>query len=116
MTGIRQRHGNRCNGGKACGCPWRAEVFSVRDRTKIRKTFRSKAAAAAWRTDRLAAAQKGALRAPTSKTVREAAEAFMDGARDGSIPTSSGARYKPATLRGYRVGLDKRVLQSQIWL
>jgi Phage integrase, N-terminal SAM-like domain len=37
------------------------------------------------------------------------AEAFLAGARDGSIPTASGARYKPATLRGYRVGLQKRV-------
>ena len=44
--------------------------------------------------------------------MREAADAFMAGARDGSIPTASGARYKPATLRGYRVGLDKRVLPA----
>lgn len=54
----------------------------------------------------------GKLRAPTSMTVRQAAEAFMAGARDGSIPTASGARYKPATLRGYRVGLDKRLLPA----
>ena len=36
----------------------------------------------------------------------------MAGARDGSIPTASGTRYKPATLRGYRVGLDKRLLPT----
>jgi integrase len=45
-------------------------------------------------------------------TVRQAAEAFMAGARDGSIPTASGARYKPATLRGYSVGLNKRLLPT----
>jgi len=65
-----------------------------------------------WRADKLAAANKGKLRAPTSMTVRQAAEAFMAGARDGSIPTASGARYKPATLRGYSVGLNKRLLPT----
>jgi integrase len=45
-------------------------------------------------------------------TVREAAKVFMEGAKDGSIPTASGDRYKPATLRGYRVALDKRLLPA----
>jgi integrase len=111
-TGVRQRHGNGCNGKGRCDCPWRAEVYSKRDDRKLRKTFPTQAAAKAWRADKLAAANKGKLRAPTSVTVRQAAEAFMAGARDGSIPTASGTRYKPATLRGYRVGLDKRLLPT----
>ena len=109
-TGVRQRHGNGCNGKGRCDCPWRAEVYSKRDGRKLRKTFPTQAAAKAWRADKLAAANRGKLRAPTSMTVRQAAEEFMAGAREGSIPTASGARYKPATLRGYRVGLDKRLL------
>jgi integrase len=109
-TGVRQRHGNGCNGKGRCDCPWRAEVYSKRDGCKLRETFPTQAAAKAWRADKLAAANKGKLRAPTSMTVRQAAETFMAGARNGSIPTASGARYKPATLRGYRVGLDKRLL------
>ena len=111
-TGVRQRHGNGCNGKGRCDCPWRAEVYSKRDGRKLRKTLPTQAAAKAWRADKLSAANKGKLRAPTSMTVRQAAEAFMAGARDGSIPTASGARYKPATLRGYRVGLNKRLLPT----
>jgi integrase len=111
-TGVRQRHGNGCNGKGRCDCPWRAEVYSKRDDCKLRKTFPTQAAAKVWRADKLAAANKGKLRAPTSMTVRQAAEAFMAGARDGSIPTASGTRYKPATLRGYRVGLNKRLLPT----
>jgi integrase len=111
-TGVRQRHGNGCNGKGRCDCPWRAEVYSKRDGCKLRKTLPTQAAAKAWRADKLSAANKGKLRAPTSMTVGQAAEAFMAGARDGSIPTASGTRYKPATLRGYRVGLDKRLLPT----
>ncbi len=62
--------------------------------------------------DKLSAANRGELRAPTTTTVRQAAEAFLEGARDGSIPTASGGRYKPATLRGYKVGLNKRLLPA----
>ncbi len=29
-TGVRQRHGNGCNGKGRCDCPWRAEVYSKR--------------------------------------------------------------------------------------
>jgi integrase len=108
-AGVRQRHGRGCSGKGRCPCPWQASVFSRRDGKKIRRNFPTKAAALAWRADNLSAARKGELRAPTATTVREAAEAFMAGAKDGSIPTASGGQYKPATLRGYRVALDKRI-------
>ena len=111
-AGILQRHGLRCSGKGRCTCPWQASVYSKRDGKKIRKHFPTRAAAKAWRDDKLGAVNRGELRSPTSTSVRAAAEAFMVGARDGSIPTSSGRRYKPATLRGYRVGLNKRVLPT----
>jgi integrase len=111
-TGLRQRHGNRCRAKGRCSCPWEAFVYSKQDDKKLRKTFPTRAAAKSWRDDKLGAVKRGELRAPTATTVREAAEAFMAGAKDGSIPTASGGRYKPATLRGYRVGLDKRVLPA----
>jgi hypothetical protein len=47
-AGIRQRHGNRCTGGR-CKCPYEASVFSSRDGKKIRKTFPTMAAVKAWR-------------------------------------------------------------------
>jgi integrase len=111
-TGLEQRHGGRCSGRGRCDCPWRASAYSKADGKKVRKTFPTKAAAKAWRDDKLSAARRGELRAPTSTTVREAAEAFMAGAKAKTIPTASGDEYKPATLRGYRVSLDKRILPT----
>jgi integrase len=108
--GIRQRHGVNCSGKGRCSCPWQASVYSKRDGKKIRQNFPTRAAAKAWREDKLGAVRRGELRPPTSTTVRDAADTFMAGARDGSIPTCAGARYKPATLRGYQVGMNKRVL------
>ncbi len=111
---LEQRHGRHCKGGKY-SCPWQATVYSKRDKTRIRKLFHghgAKDAAKRWKRDAEGAVERDELRAPTATTVREAAEAFMVGAKDGSIPTASGGRYKPATLRGYRVGLDKRVLPT----
>lgn len=110
-TGLRQRHGLRCKGAR-CSCPWEAFAYSKADARKVRKTFPTRAAAKSWRDDKQSAAKRGELRAPVATTLGEAAEAFMAGAAEGSIPTSSGGRYKPATLRGYRVGLDKRVLPA----
>ena len=111
-TGVRQRHGLKCNGKGRCDCPWQASVYSKRDGKKLRQNFPTQAAAKAWRADKLSAANRGELRAPTTTTVGQAAEAFLEGARDGSIPTASGGRYKPATLRGYKVGLNKRLLPA----
>jgi integrase len=111
-TGVRQRHGLKCNRKGRCDCPWQASVYSKRDDKKIRKAFPTRAAAKAWREDKLGAVKRGELRPPTAMTVRQAADVFLAGARDGAIPTASGARYKPATLRGYRVGLNKRVLPT----
>ena len=43
-------------------------------------------------------------------TLREAAEAWLAGARDGSIRNRSGDRYKPSVVRGYETSLRLRVL------
>ena len=52
----------------------------------------------------------GALRAPTKRTLREAATAWLDGAEAGRVRNRSGDRYKPSTLRGYRQALEERIL------
>ena len=112
--GVRKRHARACRGndGGRCNCrpSWEAFVYLKREGRKLRKTFATEAAAKAWRTDAVAAAGRGKLRSPTRMTVREAADAFIAGARDGSIPTRSGGRYKPAAIRGYERGLNLRVL------
>ncbi len=73
-TGIRQRHGNRCKRpASGCKCPWQAEVYSKRDAKKVRELFPTRAAAKGWRDDKLSAANRRELRAPTAMTVRQAA-------------------------------------------
>ena len=45
-----------------------------------------------------------------SLTLREAAQAWLVGAREGSIRNRSGDRYKPSVLRGYEIALRLRLL------
>ena len=112
MTGIRQRHGRACRAKAKCDCPWEASVFLAREQKKLRKTFPNLTAAKAWRLDALGQAHRGELREPTRVTVAQAAEAFLTGARDGSIPTGKGTRYKPSAIRGYEEGLRLHVLPA----
>ncbi len=87
-------------------------MFSVRDGKKLRKTFPSLTAAKAWRHDASTSVRKGTLRAATSITLREAADAWLAGARDGSIRTRSGDPYKPSVIRSYDQALRLRVLDD----
>jgi integrase len=111
-TGIRQVHGRACRRSSRCPCPWEASVYSKRDRKKIRKTFTTKAAAVVWRDDSRSAVRRKALRAPTVTTVQRAADELLEGMRDGSIPTRTGTRYKPATIRSYDEALTLRILPA----
>jgi hypothetical protein len=114
--GIRARHSRSCRSrrGGMCSCrpSYEAFVYLKREGRKVRKTFPTLAAAKAWRADATHAANRGRLRAPTALTVRQAADEFMAGARDGSIPNRSGRGYKPATLRGYDRCLRERILPA----
>lgn len=107
-VGVRQRHHSKCNGGR-CECSWEAFVYSKRDRKKLRKTFPTQAAAREWRMDASVAVRKQLLRAPTTITVEQAGEAWLDGARRGLIRTRAGDRYKPASIRAYEAGWRLRV-------
>src|ERR1700738_2976737 len=100
-TGIRQRHGRRCAGGKRCDCPWEAFVYSKRDGRKLRKTFPTRAAALTWRDDARGQVRRHERRAPTPTTIAQASETWLDGIRAGTIRTRSGDPYKPSAIRGY---------------
>jgi len=50
------------------------------------------------------------MRAPSAGTLQDAAEAWILGAREGTIRTRSGDRYKPSALRGYEASLRNRIL------
>lgn len=83
--GIEIRHARACRtrSGDPCNCrpSYRAHVWSERDRKRIRKTFASRAAAKAWRTDALRALRRGEMRAPSPLTLQQVAEAWLEGAR-----------------------------------
>jgi integrase len=115
-TGITKRHSKLCNSrdGGRCNCEpaYRAEVYSKRDGKKIRRTFTREAEAKGWRAEALSALSKGALRAPKPTTVRQAWDAWHEGARAGTIHNRSGEPYKPSVIRSYEKSMRLRVLPA----
>jgi len=111
--GVRVRHSRSCRTtqGGSCSCQptYEAWVFSVRDQRKIRKSFPTLAAAKAWRSDAAKPAREGRLRV-TRTTLRDAWEAWFEGATEGTIRNRSGDAYKPSVLRSYEIAMRKRVL------
>jgi hypothetical protein len=112
--GIRKRHSASCSAreGGRCDCNggYEASVYSVRDGKKLYKTFAREGAAKSWRARTKSMVDRGALRAPTPRTVREVAETWLEGAERGEIGNRSGHPFKPSTLRGYRSSLTDRIL------
>jgi len=112
--GIEVRHARGCPGVRdeaVCSCrpSFRVSVWIPRERRRIRKTFPTLAAAKAWRIDSLSALSRGEISA-SSTTLRQAAVAWVEGARSGAIRNRSGDRYKPSAIRGYEEALRLRLL------
>jgi integrase len=78
----------------------------------VRKTFDNFDEAKAWRAEATVGLRRGTMKAPSRITLREAAEAWLEGAEAGSIRTRSGDPYKPSAVRGYKAALDNRVLKE----
>ena len=114
--GIEIRHSKRCatTGGEACDCTptYRAWVSSRRDRSKIRRTFKTLEAARLWRQDAQVDLRRGQLSKPKPLTVAAAAEAWTRGVKSGAIRNRSGNRYKPSAIRGYEQALRDYVLPA----
>jgi integrase len=115
-TGISVRHARTCptDANRPCACSpsYEAWVWDASTHRKIRKTFRTQAAAKGWRSDAHVALRRGELRAQTKTTVREAAAAWIDGARAGTIRNRSGDIYKPSVIRGYDSSLRRFILPA----
>jgi len=113
-TGIEVRHSRACAsaGGAKCTCTptYRAQVFSRREKRTIRKTFRTKAEAKAWRADAQVALRRGTITGARSTTLTDASSAWLAGAASGAVRNRSGDVYKPSTIRGYEQALRIRVL------
>src|SRR4051794_13104731 len=88
--GCRSRQGGRCD----CEPTYQANVWDGKRGKRIRKTFTAEAEAKGWRHDALIALRRG-KQPDTSKspTLREACEAWQDGAKRGAIRTRSGDPY-----------------------
>lgn len=115
--GIEVRHARKCrtqSGGKRCNCApsFRAGVWDPRSQDWTRKTFRNRAEAESWRFDAEHAIRRGTFAAPSPITLREAADAWLEGVRAGTILNRSGDRYKPSAVRGYARALRLRVLPA----
>ena len=112
--GIVKRHSQGCParlGGRCrCKAGYEAFVYSARDGKKLRKTFARLAEAKSWRADAKRSVDHGTLRAPTRRTLGEAAAEWLLGAEAGEVRNRSGQPYKPATLRGYRQALEDYLL------
>jgi integrase len=114
-AGVLARHRKSCRAPEVrCSCKpgptYLAAVYDRRTGSKIRRSFTSLAEAKAWRHDAAVQLRKGTMRPPTRATLREAAEAWLAGARDGSVRTRGGDCYKPSTVRGYDAALRRHVL------
>ena len=117
-TGITIRHHRQCptrDGGK-CGKPctpaYESWVWDRRERKKIAKRFASLTEAKNWRGDAVPAARKGAIRATSRETLREAWGTWLEKAKAGEVRQRGGDEYKPSTLRGYEHDVKKYVLDD----
>lgn len=114
FEGIVVRHQRSCqtHTGHRCSCrpSYQAQVWSAKEHTTLRKTFRELADARAWRQESQVALRKGLLRSPNHTTLNEAAAEWLTAAKAGLIRTRSSETYKPSAVRAYRQALNHRVL------
>jgi len=112
--GIEVRHQRSCGSraGQRCDCKptFQAHVWSTRDNSRIRKTFRTIGEAKVWRREAQVALARGTLSAPSKLTLREVAERWLAAAGEGTVRNRSGDVYKPSVLRGYEQALRLRIL------
>jgi len=118
--GVVRRHARVCptREGKRCRCKsgWEAWVYLSREKKKVRRTFKTKGEAKAWRTEALTAARKGELRQTPSdkRTVYEALVDFVAGMETGEVRPKKKERYKPNTIRSYERAVRLRYKDSEL--
>ncbi len=114
--GIEVRHARACasRDGKRCNCEsgYRVATYDAISKRKVSKTFRTLADARRWRAAAQTQAAKGVRLAGTAQTLRNAAEAFVDGIASGAIRTRAGERYKPSVVREYERSLRLHILPT----
>jgi hypothetical protein len=61
--------------------------------------------AKAWRDDVRTAVENSTIRTESKQTLGEAADALLEGMRDGSLLDRSGKTYKPSTCGSYQLAV-----------
>ena len=114
--GIEVRHARSCasHAGKRCSCEpgYRVAAYDAISKRKVSKTFRTLAEARRWRAAAQVQAARGVRLAGIPQTLRDTAEAFVDGIASGAIRTRTGERYRPAVVREYERSLRLHVLPA----
>lgn len=112
--GVEIRHSRACasRAGKRCTCEpgYRVVVYDAISKRRVSKTFRTLSEARRWRATAQAQAARGVRLAGTGQSLRNAAEAFLEGIARGAIRTKAGERYKPSVVREYERSLRLHVL------
>jgi len=112
--GIRARHARSCRShtSSRCNCSptFEAFVWSSTDGRKIRRSFARLSDAKAWRAEASHAVARGALRAPTRRTLADEVDDWIRALDAGEVVTRSGEPYKPATAREIRRNLESFVV------
>jgi integrase len=113
--GITRQHSRSCSSraGKRCSCAptFKAVVSFARGQRRV-KTFGALTEAEAWRARQLEAKTRTRQTAPSAQRLREAAEEYLAGMRDGSIKTRGGQDYKPSVIRSYEQSLTRHALPT----
>jgi integrase len=112
-TGIAPRHSRKCpkfdNRDARCRCTptWSAWVLDS-DGKKIRRAFKTQAAARTWRGDSVSA-RKQRQQSTSTLTVAEAAEEWLQGCEAGTVLSRNRRPYKASAIRGYRRDFKSRI-------
>lgn len=115
--GIRTRHQTTCHRARdkdaRCSCRPSYRATLGKGGKGNTATFATEAAARQWRTDQLSSAARAArapVQATEARTVRQAAEEWIELAHAGVARTRSHEPFKPSVLRLYASALEQRIL------
>jgi integrase len=111
-TGILRIHRKGCPGGRCRCSSFEAWVWDPVAGKKLRRTFRSEAAAKAWRHDQAIGVARGTIRAGSGETIRQAGERLITGMRAGTVRNRSGRPFKPSAIESYASALEQHVYKA----
>jgi integrase len=118
LHGLEIRHEQSCRKKKdesaGCNCrpSYRGRVRNGRTKMLRGPWTRNLSQARSWRVQTQAKLDAGETPERAKRTVADAAEAWLEGAKAGTIRNRKGKVYKPSTLRGIERLLEARVVPT----